>query len=179
MINVLPENEKLIVSKEYKFRLLTVVFFMIAIFVITSTVLLVPNYVFSKNKHATLKRQIESLNQIDGVDAGNSLSSIVADINKNLDLLNTVPQNISVIENILSPVLKSKGPGIKISKLNYTISIDNKRTLEVAGKSTDRAALKNLEESLKKYPTIEKVDLPVSNFSKRTNINFFLTVTFK
>ncbi len=179
MINVLPENEKLAIRKEYRLRFFAVIFFTSSIFIVLATILLIPSYVFSQNKYTTLKNNLESMKKLDGTESGESLSSIIADINQNLQLLDGVSPTSSILENVFEPVLLARPNGIRISLLNHTLSLDGRRMIEVSGKANDRATLRAFEDMLKKDPKIDRVDLPVSNFSKRTNISFFLTITFK
>lgn len=179
MINVLPLNQKIELRKEYRLRLVTLCLFVFSILVFLASFLLLPAYVLSKEKVSTLEIQLQKYNEENPDNSVDNLTKLISDINNNLTILNQGTQSISVVDDMLSTVLSSRSSGITISRMSYRVSLENKNVFELNGRALDRASLRSFEDKLKASPKVESTDLPVSNFTKRSNIDYSLTVTFK
>lgn len=179
MINVLPENEKFLLKKEYRIRLVTVILFAFAVLLISGSFLLTPFYILSSNKINALEIQLNQYNKSTTNSSGDNLTKVIDEINQNLQLLNktTTTQNIS--EEIIAPMLSVRPLGIKFSRIFYSTAQDGKKSLDINGLASDRTALRTFEEALKKNPHVESTKLPVSNFTKRTDIDFSISIVLK
>lgn len=179
MINVLPENEKVLLRKEYRIRLVTVVLFIVSILLVGGLLLLTPFYILAQDKITALEIRLKQYNQSRSDSSTDDLTKIISEINQNLELLNSEPPKTGIVENVLNPILSARPVNIKISRIFYSIKTDGKRMVELNGVAVDRTALRNFEDSLKKNPNIESTKLPVSNFTKKSDIDFSINITFK
>ncbi|MCC6323916.1 hypothetical protein IT400_03960 [Candidatus Nomurabacteria bacterium] len=179
MINVLPQNEKIVLHKEYIIRFITICLFIFSGFVFLVSFLLMPAYVVSKNKATTLEIQLQKYNDSNPESSGNNLANIVTEINQRLELINKNLQPKNVTEDVLGPILSAKLEGVKFSILTYGTTQEGKKTIQINGQALDRTSLRAFEDALRKDVHIESTNLPVSNFTKRTNIDFSLTATLK
>lgn len=179
MINVLPQNEKTVLHKEYLLRLTTVCLFIFSGFAFSALFLLMPAYVLSTNKIAALEIEVQKYNESNSGISGKSLSDIITQTNQNLEILNKNTGSKKVTEDILDTVLSAKPTGIKILSILYVVSSEGKHSAQINGQALDRTSLRAFEDALKREPSVESTDLPVSNFTKRSNIDFSLTVFIK
>ncbi|MDQ5971711.1 MAG: Type pilus assembly protein PilM [Patescibacteria group bacterium] len=179
MINVLPQNEKIVLHKEYIIRLITVCLFIFSAFSFSISFLLMPAYTVSKNKVSTLEIQLQKYNDLNPENSGNNLSSIITEINQKLDLLDKNLQPKNITEDVIGLALSAKSNGIKFSNLSYFTTLEGKRTLQINGQATDRTSLRAFEDALRNDSRVESTNLPVSNFTKRTNIDFSLAAILK
>lgn len=179
MINVLPLSEKIALRKEYRLRLITLCLFVFTILVFLASFLLLPAYVLSKGKVSTLEIQLQKYNEENPDNSVDSLAKLISNINTNLAILNKNTQDISFVDDMLATVLSSRITGITLSRISYRVSLEGKNILEINGRATDRTALRGFEDKLKSSDKVESTDLPVSNFTKRSDIDYSLTVTFK
>lgn len=179
MINILPENEKVILRKEYRTRLLTVCLFMLSFLLLVVFFLLIPFYVLSDNKIQALNIQLGQYNVSNSDSSGNNLTKIITDINQNLELLNGNQKPNNFTQDILSSILASRPKGIQFFRIFYATSADGKKSIEINGKASDRAVLRTFEDALQKNKYIESTKLPVSNFTKRSDIDFSINIILK
>ncbi len=179
MINVLPQNEKSILHKEYMLRLVTICLFIFSSFFFAASFLLMPAYVVSKNKITTLEIELQKYNELNPENSENNLASITSEINHNLGLLNKNVVTKKVTEDIFSTIFSAKPTGVKFFNLLYSVTPEGKNTVLINGQALNRGSLRALEDNLRKDPHVESTNLPVSNFSKRSNIDFSITVFIK
>lgn len=179
MINVLPQNEKSALHKEYILRLVTLCLFIFSAFSFSATFLLMPAYVLSADKINALEIQLQKYNASNDNKPEDNLFSIIGEINKNLEILNKDSKNKNITEDIFGTVFSARTKGIKILSISYFISPEGKDTAQINGQALDRLSLRAYEEGIKKDKRVESTNLPVSNFTKRANIDFSLTVSFK
>lgn len=180
MINVLPQNEKILLRKEYIKRLITLSLFIFSVLGFLASFLLMPSYVLSNNKVSTLEIQLKRYNESNTDKTEGSLTKIITEINQDLAILNKdASKPVSFTEDVLAVVLSSKPKNIKLANLSYFVNEFGKKNLEINGQAPDRATLRLFEDTLKANSRVESTNLPASNFTKRTNIDFVLTVVIK
>jgi hypothetical protein len=177
MVNILPENEKVLLHKEYRLRLVTVCLFMLSFLLTVAFFLLIPFYVLSDNKINALNIQLGQYNIANSDGSENNLTKVITEINQNLDLLNSNQKENNFTKDILSSILSNRPAGVKFSRLFYSTSVEGKRTVEINGQATDRTVLRSFEETLRKNKYVESTKLPVSNFTKRSDIDFSINIT--
>jgi len=179
MINVLPLQEKNNLKKEYRVRLLSVVLLFVFLLGVISTFLLMPAYIASTAKVDFLEQKLESFNVLHPEISTDDLSKIVGDINETLNLLKngTPPRNVS--NDVLLQILKLRPENILLNQILYSEKPDKSGSVIIYGIAKDREALYSFKSVLESNTSIESVDLPISSFVKRTNINFNLTVKTK
>jgi hypothetical protein len=83
-----------------------------------------------------------------------------------------------VSETVLKSILENRPTGIKFTQIFYN-ERPEARILEVHGIATDRAILRNFKSTLDANKAFSKVDLPISNFIERSDINFTVVITIK
>ncbi len=179
MINVLPTEEKQSIKKEYYLRLATIHFFFIALMALVASGLLVPSYLYSNTKIDLLKNRLAEMNKTQPDLNEEDLSKIISDINNTLLLLYKGNSKYDISNNVLGTILALRTPGVTFNHIGYIERNDANRIVEVLGIAQSREALRVFQDKLEKDPRIAGVDLPISNFTKRTNIDFKVTIKMK
>jgi hypothetical protein len=180
IINVIPEEEKKILKKMYWIRFSSVAFSFLAILLTTASLLFLPSYFFSISKANLATSRLEAFNKANPEISTNNLDKTIADINSKLGLLSTKDSTYIPSEIILKNLISNLPNGITLNQINYSEEISNNlRTINIIGKASDRAALRNFKSTLDNNPIVALTDLPISNFIGKTNISFTILVTLK
>ena len=179
MINVLPIREKILLRREYILRLVILCVFLFSLLFICATLLLLPSYTFSQSKVKTLEAQMQKLNASYPDISQESLNKTIVDINSTLALLDSGKNPLSVPEDIFAVIVSLKPKNIKFFQISYVQDAKGRNNVEIHGNAPNREALATLEDIFKKDSRIDIVDLPISSFTKRSDINFTLKVTIK
>ena len=90
----------------------------------------------------------------------------------------TCPENRYLIsEKVIKEVVSRKIPGIEITHIFYENSPINGKKISISGLASSRERLLLFRQSFENYTIFKKVDLPISNFVKGSNIQFNLNLT--
>jgi len=179
VINVLPKEEKLILSKEY-WKRITVSFLIMFSFIVTIfIILLLPSYFFSISKQTILENKLEAFNFINKDLPSQNLDITINDINTKLNLLAGYNAKYSIVDDIFNEIISNKPTGITFSQLLFNKTKNNLMTLEIQGNATDRTALRNFKSIIDSNPKIASTNLPISNFLEKSNINFTISIVMK
>jgi len=173
MLNLLPEEEKKRLKREYTVRYLIVIFLAIIFTGIIYFVLAFPSYVISKLKQQELTAIIAELDRVD-ISKGVPVTELsLIDINKKIGDLRGTGKEVS-IANIISEILNTVTSSIKINSFNY-----DKNFLMLNGMAKDRDGLTSFVKKLEENTLFTKVNLPVSNLAQEKNINFSIQISIK
>lgn len=178
MINLLPDNNKKAIHAEYKLRLHIVWLTFIVIVLGGSIILLVPSYFLSlyKSKAAEF-RVITKPSEAQAADRV-ALEAKMRDTKLTIRALGGAKATTKPSSSI-TLITKNKPTTISITEIIYSVTEENKSVTTVRGLAKTRQALLDFTTALRKETGVEKVDLPVSNFAKDTNIPFSFEVTAK
>ena len=164
----------------YWIRLSTVAFSFLSILLVSASLLFLPSYFFSISKSNLATSRLEAFNKANPEISTNNLDKTIADINSKLTILSTKDSQYIPSEILFNNIFRNLPDGIKLNQINYSEEASNNiRTINIIGKASDRAALRNFKSSLDNNPNVALTDLPISNFIEKTNISFTILVTLK
>lgn len=180
IVNVLPWEEKKRIKKIYIARLITVMLNIISTMFIVATILLIPSFFFSKTKERLVENNLAQFNNENHEEEIKNFDAIVQDINKDLAILQGAKINNLVGDNIIKELLEMKTAGISFSQISF-VKKDSSSTgsIEIRGKAIDRTALKNFKTVLSKNPNYTNVNLPISDFIERSDLDFLISISLK
>jgi type IV pilus assembly protein PilM len=178
MINVLPEEEKRSLVREYWTRLAGVSMFFVIIIALLSSLLLLPSYYISHSKERVISSQLESFEGTNTEVAKKNFNTIVTDINSKLGFLSGVESNYQVRENVLAR-FNTLPKGITLTQIVYNERSDKTRLVELHGRALDRNTLSLFKQTLDTNPNFTGVNLPISNYLERSNLSFSVTINLK
>jgi len=178
VINVLPKPKKRILYWEYWKRFASVTLSLVAISGVLAVMLLSPSYFFTKSKESLAESRLEAFNKENPQITSDNLDKTINDINSKLILLSS-RDSTNVADTVFGRILSIRPAGIKFNQILYKEKDPTTRILEVYGIARDRTVLRSFKSTLDADPNFAKVDLPISNFIERTDINFTVYITMK
>ena len=179
IVNVLPQEEKKLLLREYWKRFAITFMFMFSLILTISGLLLIPSYFFSVSKQGIAEGKLEEFNLNNKSLTSQDIDKIIADINTKLKLIDTVKPGYSVYRDLLEMVLSNRKEGITFSQILFNQRKDKSFVLEIRGKSIDRETLRDFKTKVEKDSNVASVDLPISNFIEKNNLNFTIYLIMK
>ena len=177
IINVLPEAEKKSLRREYWMRLASLSLSFVALCSLIAIMLILPSYLFSISKLNTVTSRLEAFNTANP-DIANKNINTIEDINSKLAILSVKDPSPVVSDILLRDLDLALPPGIKLLHIIYNEDKLNK-TISIQGTASDRTTLHDFKTSLDTNPDFKSVDLPISDFIGRSNIDFTISIVLK
>ncbi len=177
MINLIPNQEKKKMVKGFYFRLAMLSLWMLCIPLLIALLVLLPSYFFSnyKNNLATKKLETQKAEQVPLFDQ--ETTAIIQDINTKLKLIEGVQKNnFLVSEKVINSIFVKNISSIKITQISYEDDSINGKKIRISGTAPSREVLLAFRQSLENDKAFKGVDLPISNFVKGSNIQFYLSL---
>ena len=138
---------------------------------------MLPSYFISleKEKLAELKMEIQKQEPLPLL--GEQALSVVTDINKKLKLVEDSEKNKFLLSiKVINAIILQKTPSIKITQISYENDVVNGKKISINGIASSRETLLLFSQILKNNPNFKNVNLPISNFVKGSNIQFYLSL---
>ena len=102
---------------------------------------------------------------------------MVEELKNKLILVENAEKNkFFVSQNIIKEILSEKMPDIKISQIHYENDATEGKKVSISGTAPSRERLLLFRRALEENTSFVKVDLPISNFVKGSNIQFSLSL---
>jgi len=178
MSNLLPENLRDKIKKEYKLRLVIVSIIIVIIIQISLIIFMIPSWLSSFYKEKDFSLKNEEMSQfLSTLDIASTTSYIklvntkLATIDKSLDY----PKLVPIIDNVLS----KKTSGIKIDGIYFTVNSENTAVLNINGIGSTRESIVSFAEKLRETSYFKNVNLPISNLAKDKNIDFAISLNIE
>lgn len=178
MFNLLPDNLKERIKKEYKLRLIIVIVVFFILAELTFLVFLLPSWL---NSYYKQKEYSGRINEVSNVLSNQDISSTTAYIKSTNNILTVINDSLDYpkLSPIVLDILSKKKPNIKLSGIFYSVNTGNTGTLSINGLASNREALVSFSESLREIEYFKKVDLPISNLAKDKNIDFSISINIE
>ncbi len=177
MINLIPIEEKKKMVKDFYLRFAVVCLVTLGLVMLIASIALLPSYFFVSTKESAIKNKIENQKSIPLSTPDIETSTAVSSINKRLQIIENAKQDkFFVTQKVINEILIKKLPEIKINKITYEGNTQNGRKIQISGFAPSREKLLLFRLALEDNPAFKKVDLPISNFVKGSDISFFITL---
>lgn len=185
MINLIPQTEKKKMVKEFYYKLV-ILFFMVgsfSFFVIFISIL--PSYFLSSVRKNIVNDKLEIQKKEPVSQPAQKTLSVIKDLNNKLDLIESARKNkFTISERVINAVLLKKIPGIKITHISYEKnplikgpdSDEVNQKISIQGSASSREVLLLFRQTLEDSTVLKQIDLPISNFVKGSNIQFYLSL---
>ena len=138
---------------------------------------ILPSYFLSsvENNAALAKLRAQKGEQIPPPDQ--ETLSVINDLNRKIDIVKHAEDNkFTPSEKVINAVILKKTPSIKITSISYENDPVNGKKISVQGNAPSREVLLSFRLALERDVSFKKVDLPISNFVKGSNIKFYLSL---
>jgi len=180
MINLIPNQEKKKKVRDFYFRLTTVTLFVLSLVALVALSAMLPAYFLSSVKQNLAEAKLGSQNTEPVPLLDLKTQTVIDGLNSRLNLIEKSEKGRYLVSvKIMSEIMLKKTPDIKITQILYETDA---KSLPVGKKVTVRGIARSREELLLFRRALEdniaftKVDLPISNFVKGSNIEFSLTL---
>ena len=101
----------------------------------------------------------------------------IKDLNNKLTLIENAQNNKFVIsEKVINAIILKKIPKIKITDISYENDSLKGKKISIQGNAPSREILLLFRQALEDSVAFKQVDLPISNFVKGSNIQFYLSL---
>jgi hypothetical protein len=177
MINLIPNEEKKLMAKNFFYRLATVFFMALGFCMLIASVTLLPSYFLSSTKEdlITKKLEAEKAEPIDLLDQ-QTLKTLSDIDNKLLTIEKSEKNKFVVSERIVNQIVSKRISDVKINQIVYENSDTGEKIINIYGTASSRSRLLVFREILEENPLFKQVNLPISNFIKGSNIQFSLSL---
>lgn len=178
MINLIPNQEKKTMIKGFYYRLTVLALLMLCFCILVAIIALLPAYFFSNSKNNIASGRLEAQKKESMPLFDQETSLIIADINTKLNLIESAQKNkFLVSEKVISAIFAKKISSIKITEISYQNIPSTDKKIIISGTAPARETLLLFRRALEDDTSFKKVDLPISNFVKGSDIQFSLTLT--
>jgi hypothetical protein len=177
MINLIPNQEKKRKVKDFYFRLAAVFITTLGFCAAVGAAALLPAYFLSAAELKVARDKLLAQQNEPPTEADQNLSALSSDLDRKLDRVEAAEKNkYSITRSIVNQIISRKMSDIKIIKFTYEKDGAGERKITVLGKAPSRERLLLFRRALEDDVTFKKVELPISNFVKGSNIEFSLTL---
>lgn len=174
-INLLPENEKKYVRKLYRKRRLVISLWFVIIAFAAATVMLIPLYLLSENIQVIAEQQVTRLTQDQEVTP-EEVEQRVFELNRKVRSL--TEQEHTRLFPLFNDLSQTASQDVRIRAMQYIVSEEGTR-IQMSGVANTREALLQLRRDLEQKEYSQGVELPISNFAERQDIDFSITITLE
>lgn len=171
MFNLLPKTEKEAIRREYRVRLVIVILWMLFATVIIAATLLIPSYFLSSQKEKAAAERFETLSANVRKENAAAIDSILSDAQSRLSLLSHTSPKV-FFHDALAQSVAVKGSKISVEEISFTEGEGEAWKFVMRGRAGDRSALLSYAKALERTGIFKKVDVPISDFAKDTDIAF-------
>lgn len=170
MYNILPEEVKKSLKKEYVMRVVSLALLMITSCMALGSVSLIPSYVMALQKKAEIQNELDTVDtraNSSDTKSYTEIANLLAKKTKAIALIDTERQPHESIDG----VLHQKGPGVTIDQFIYQ-RVGTTSTLMIRGVAATRESFLSFDDGIKKSKLFKDADFPIELLARQRNINF-------
>lgn len=178
MINLLPEEEKKIIGKEYARRLVVITGIFLFIMVCSATILLLPSYLPLILQKQSLESRLDIAKQGLSRAKANEIESSIRRLNDKLAFFSQQEENTRQINVLIKQILEVKSPSIKLLTFTYQKGAQEKKNEQmlIQGTATTRNAFLAFAKALEIVSGVREIQSPSANLMKDEKVEFNLTL---
>lgn len=180
MINLIPQEEKKKMLKAFYYRLLVLALVIGGVSCLIASVVVLPSYFVSSAKINLIEEKLAMQKKQPVSLPDQETLKIIEDLNKKLALFEKKDTSFEVSKKIINAIILKKVPSIKITNISYenesSKNSQQTKKVNIQGTAPSRSTLLLFRQALEDDITFKSVNLPISNFIKGSNIQFFLTL---
>jgi hypothetical protein len=178
MINLIPNEEKKKRVRDFYFRLVVVFFFVLGFAMLVAVVALLPSYFLSTIREYVATDKLKDLQAQPEPVTNPNTPGIIKDVENKIALIEKSEKAKYLLsEKIVNEIVLHKMSDIKINNISFKSDVTTGKSVSIRGIAPSRERLLLFRRTLEDNVAFKKVDLPISNFIKGSNISFSLTLT--
>jgi len=177
MINLIPNQEKKKKVKDFYFRLGAVFIATLGFCVAVGAASLMPTYFLISSERILAQEKLLAQQNEPPTQTDQNLAARVEDMDRKLGLVESAEKGMYLIsKNVVRAITVRKMPDIKITKFIYENEGIEGRKITILGQAPSRERLYLFRRALEGDVSFKKVELPISNFVKGSDIEFSLSL---
>jgi len=178
MINLLPEEEKILIKREYTRRLAVIIGIFLFILFCSAVIFLLPSYLPLSSQKQSFENQLNTVKQGLSREKADEIESSIRGLNNKLAFFSRRGENARQISVLISQILSVKSPSIKLFTFTYQKGTQEKKNEQmlIQGNATTRNAFLAFAKALETINGVGEVQSPPANLTKDENVEFNLTL---
>lgn len=177
MINLIPNSEKKKMVKDFFLRFSVMFFTVLALALIIGSSALLPSYLVSSVKQDFVKKRLDLQSYMPLPPGSQDVLDIARELNTKFKIIDDANKDkFLVSERVVQKIISKKIAGIKITQITYQKDAFGEGGISIRGSAASRDTLLSFSQGLDKDPDFKKVDLPISNFIKGSDIQFYINL---
>ena len=177
MINLIPKEEKRRIIKSFYHRLVIVYLLVLSLCVLIGVVVMMPSYFLTYIKRDLVSKKLEAQKNEPMPLPDQPTLEVIKDLNNKLNLIEHAQNNkFDVSKKIINAIILKKMTDIKITNISYENEPSKGKKISIRGTAPSREILLSFRRALEDDPAFKQVDLPISNFVKGSDIQFYLSL---
>lgn len=154
------------------------ILFALSFAVLLAAVSMLPSFFFASVKLNLMNTKLNAQKQDPISEPDQEIQKIAAILNSKITKIEKNTKNNFLVSNqVINSIVLSKMADIKISQITYDgVNVSGKQ-IKINGSASSRDRLIFFRKALEENTAFSKIDLPISNFVKGSNIQFYLTLT--
>lgn len=177
MINLIPNEERKKMIKDFYLRFVVLLFFAFGFSVLVASVSILPSYFASAVKVSVATERLIGETSKPVPEIGQKTQGVIKELNTKVGIISRARKNQFIIsERVINEIVLRKMSDIKITEITYDYNSATGRKIGVTGVAPSRDRLLLFRKALEDDRLFKEVDLPISNFLKGTNIQFYLNI---
>ena len=168
MYNILPDENKAKLKREYLLRLLAICCLFLSFTMLVGTILLFPSFIVLYQKRTILNEELKT----EGVETPNTknFSDIAKELQQKVKLLGSFSENSSP-RGTFSGIISERGNNITLSRFTYDFK-DGSNSIVIVGNAKTRDDLLRFQSNLEKTALFKSVDFPDNLLAQNKDIMF-------
>ncbi|MFA6520066.1 MAG: hypothetical protein WCT44_00475 [Candidatus Paceibacterota bacterium] len=177
MINLIPKEEKKKMTRGFYLRLFVLFIGVLNFCILVAAISLLPAYFSSSVNDTFVDTQLENQKNEPLPVLGEQSLLAVKDINNKIDLIENARKDKFIPSSqVINAILLEKRADIKLTQIFYEQGPTGGRKIKITGTAPSREVLLLFRQALEKSASFKSVDLPISNFVKGADIQFYLSI---
>lgn len=176
LTNLLSQDRIKALSRDYVFRLISLIGGVVVLLVLVHGILLFPSYLYLseevKTREAHLQSLTTSLEASEERAVGERIKALTEEANR-LIAASSVPSTSSV----LRALFEVPREGIRVTGVTLSPPESGEGQMRVRGIASTRDSLRRYYEAVSKLPFVSRADLPLSVYAEESDISFSITIT--
>lgn len=177
MINLLLPEDKKIILKEYRWRVVVLSGLAVGLLLAVAIVSVLAFYFALLIDQKTLKETLEMENKGIKGEELNFYSEQIKQGNKMINLLTGDQNSLHLASNLLDRIIGVKPVGIKINTIEIGQVTEGRWIINLRGIARQRNDLTDFISILKKDSLFDSIDSPLANLIKGENSDFTIVIT--
>lgn len=175
MRNLLSEQNKKIIRREYLTRVFSIGLIFLFITSVLGSVFLLPSFFFSRAKEEAVRTSAEIVRKSVEFREKNSPDVLLEEVKQKLELLSSKNGGI-LVQDIVIKITDEKPRGVSLYRISYMELTEERSRITLTGIASKREDMLSFRKYLEQNTLFSSVRLPVSNLAKDKDIEFSIEI---